>query len=78
VIEVWKDSEWNEMSAVTAAGLKAVLASPWYLNRISFGADWVSYYNVEPLSFNGRCMLDLVNCLILTVDLLTSSFFFCV
>jgi hexosaminidase len=43
----------KELSAVTAAGLKAILASPWYLDYISYGADWSKYYTAEPLNFNG-------------------------
>jgi hexosaminidase len=53
VIEVWKGGEMKELSAVTAAGLKAILASPWYLDYISYGADWSKYYTAEPLNFNG-------------------------
>ena len=44
----------QELSLVTAAGLNAVLASPWYLTHITYGADWVGYYRVEPLTFNGK------------------------
>lgn len=53
VIEVWKGGEQKEMAAVTAAGLRAILSSPWYLDYISYGADWRNYYKVEPLNFNG-------------------------
>lgn len=53
VIEVWKDKELEELEAVTAAGLKAILSSPWYLSRISLGPDWHGYYAVEPLNFTG-------------------------
>lgn len=54
VIEVWiKGGYQNELSNVTAAGLKAIITAPWYLNRISYGADWVGYYNTEPLNFTG-------------------------
>jgi len=63
VIEVWKSGEWHELSAVTAAGLKAVLASPWYLSQIAYGANWVKYYHVEPLSFNGRRARDFIHLL---------------
>lgn len=53
VIEVWKGKELEELEAVTAAGLKAILSSPWYLNRITLGPDWHNYYAVEPQNFNG-------------------------
>jgi len=41
------------MAAVTKAGFRAILSAPWYLNYISYGQDWITYYQVEPLSFNG-------------------------
>jgi len=53
VVEVWKGGYQNELSSVTAAGLKTIISSPWYLDYISYGADWKGYYNVEPLDFNG-------------------------
>jgi hexosaminidase len=56
VIEVWKGGEKDELAKVTAAGLKAILASPWYLDYISYGNDWVKYYNEEPLNFNGKLL----------------------
>jgi len=53
VIEVWKAGSQQELANVTASGLKAILASPWYLDYISYGADWTKYYQAEPLNFNG-------------------------
>ncbi|XP_075447762.1 beta-hexosaminidase subunit beta isoform X2 [Ascaphus truei] len=54
VIEVWKESHYQEeMAAVTAAGFQALLSSPWYLNRISYGQDWIQIYRVEPSNFTG-------------------------
>ena len=53
VIEVWKEDEQNELSRVTAAGMKAILASPWYLGYSLYGSDWHRHYNQEPLNFNG-------------------------
>lgn len=43
----------NEMANVTRAGYRALLSAPWYLNRISYGQDWIGAYKVEPLSFAG-------------------------
>jgi len=53
VVEVWKGGYQAELKKVTSAGLKTILAAPWYLDYISYGADWRKYYSVEPLNFNG-------------------------
>jgi len=53
VVEVWKGGQWeNEMKKITAKGYRAILSAPWYLNYISYGADWVKYYKVDPLGFS--------------------------
>ncbi|XP_015727865.1 beta-hexosaminidase subunit alpha [Coturnix japonica] len=55
IIHVWKNKEpyAEEMANVTKAGYRALLSSPWYLNRISYGQDWMAAYQVEPLNFKG-------------------------
>uniref|UniRef100_A0A8C3E943 Beta-hexosaminidase n=1 Tax=Corvus moneduloides TaxID=1196302 RepID=A0A8C3E943_CORMO len=56
IIHVWKENSMqyvNEMANVTRAGYRALLSAPWYLNRISYGQDWIAAYKVEPLSFAG-------------------------
>ena len=41
IVEVWKDYvhiHYNDtLAAVTKAGYRAILAAPWYLNRITYG-----------------------------------------
>lgn len=43
----------KEMANVTRTGYHALLSAPWYLNRISYGQDWIEAYKVEPLDFEG-------------------------
>ncbi|XP_026777643.3 beta-hexosaminidase subunit beta isoform X1 [Pangasianodon hypophthalmus] len=54
-IHVWKEKPdyKNEMAQITAAGFHALLSTPWYLNRISYGQDWQGIYKADPQSFNG-------------------------
>ncbi|KFP70941.1 Beta-hexosaminidase subunit alpha, partial [Acanthisitta chloris] len=55
IIHVWKEavSYMDEMANATKAGYRALLSAPWYLNRISYGQDWMAAYQVEPLNFEG-------------------------
>lgn len=54
VIQVWKEETWQDvMTQVSTRGFKSVLSAPFYLNMISYGADWKKYYLVEPTDFNG-------------------------
>ncbi|XP_008506964.2 beta-hexosaminidase subunit beta isoform X1 [Equus przewalskii] len=54
VVQVWKYGDYaKEQSRVTAEGFPVLLSAPWYLDYISYGQDWVKYYNVEPLDFDG-------------------------
>ncbi|KAL1444350.1 hypothetical protein MTO96_029912, partial [Rhipicephalus appendiculatus] len=53
VVHVWKNPFQWDMSAVTAAGFKALMSSCWYLNVISYGVDWTKYYACDPQDFEG-------------------------
>ena len=41
------------ISQVTRAGYQAVISSPFYLNYISYGIDWLKYYKVDITNFSG-------------------------
>jgi hexosaminidase len=56
IVGVWKGplANWqSEMQRVTAQGFQAVLYAPWYLNYISYGQDWIGYYQTDPDDWQG-------------------------
>ncbi|KAK7877019.1 hypothetical protein WMY93_032276, partial [Mugilogobius chulae] len=58
VLHIWKGlppAYYAEMEQMTQAGMRVILAAPWYINHINYGQDWRTYYGVEPLNFNGVC-----------------------
>lgn len=62
IIHVWKENRLEyvkEMANVTRSGYRALLSAPWYLNRISYGQDWIEAYRVEPLNFEGVSLVSL-------------------
>ena len=59
VIDVWKGGNWQEeMANVAKAGFHSVLSAPFYLNYISYGEDWPTYYAIEPSNFTGGAAAD--------------------
>lgn len=57
IISVWKSGYQEELEKVTFLGYKALLHSPWYLDNIHYGPDWMTFYMVDPLDFNGRLLV---------------------
>lgn len=56
VIHVWKDDPRKypeEMAYATNLGYQVIISTPWYLNYISYGTDWMTYYKVDPQNFKG-------------------------
>ncbi|XP_072241321.1 beta-hexosaminidase subunit alpha [Leuresthes tenuis] len=54
VVEVWKQGCYLcEVRRVVKAGLRVILASPWYLDQPGPTHNWARYYNVWPLAFTG-------------------------
>lgn len=62
---MWKDKKndannpsvkrWEEYAqGVANLGYNFILSAPWYLNVISYGQDWRSYYEIEPTNFTGN------------------------
>ena len=59
VIDVWEGGNWQEeMANVAKAGFHSVLSAPFYLNYISYGEDWPTYYAIEPSNFTGGAAAD--------------------
>ena len=54
VVQVWKGPWPAEMTAVTKYGYRTLLSTCWYLDYISYGADWIDYYNCDPQNFTGK------------------------
>lgn len=55
VVEVWKQGCYLcEVRRVTKAGLRVILASPWYLDLPGPTHNWARYYTVWPLAFKGQ------------------------
>ncbi|XP_070687063.1 beta-hexosaminidase subunit alpha [Pempheris klunzingeri] len=54
VVEVWRGGCYLcEVRKVTKAGLRVILASPWYLDQPGPTHNWAPYYTVWPLAFKG-------------------------
>ncbi|XP_008275047.1 beta-hexosaminidase subunit alpha isoform X2 [Stegastes partitus] len=54
VVEVWREGCYLcEVRRVVKAGLRVILASPWYLDQPGPTHNWARYYTVWPLAFKG-------------------------
>nr|XP_023008256.2 beta-hexosaminidase subunit alpha isoform X2 [Maylandia zebra] len=57
VVEVWREGCYLcEVRRVVKAGLRVILASPWYLDQPGPTHNWARYYTVWPLAFKGQNM----------------------
>lgn len=55
MVEVWKGGCYLcDLRRVTKAGLRVILATPWYLDQPGPTHDWARYYTVWPLAFKGQ------------------------
>ncbi|CAN8018678.1 unnamed protein product [Ixodes persulcatus] len=53
LVQVWK-GDWKQMARRLARkGHKMVLSTFWYLDYISYAADWKKYYKADPRDFSG-------------------------
>ncbi|KAL0278259.1 UNVERIFIED_CONTAM: hypothetical protein PYX00_000125 [Menopon gallinae] len=57
IVHVWKHHSGpykEEMSRVTKMGYTTLLSSPWYLDHLKDGGDWIKFYNLDPYDFDGN------------------------
>lgn len=55
VVEVWREGCYLcEVRRVAKAGLRVILASPWYLDQPGPTHNWARYYTVWPHAFKGQ------------------------
>lgn len=57
VVHVWMVKYETELTAVTAAGYKALLSACWYLDYIDYGSDWKRLYQCDPHEFRGTAKM---------------------
>ncbi|XP_065318162.1 beta-hexosaminidase subunit alpha-like isoform X1 [Gordionus sp. m RMFG-2023] len=48
IVQIWRSGWTSKLKAILKAKLYAILSSPWYLNYVSYGRDWQTYYLVDP------------------------------
>uniref|UniRef100_T1IUC0 beta-N-acetylhexosaminidase n=1 Tax=Strigamia maritima TaxID=126957 RepID=T1IUC0_STRMM len=53
VVQVWKEPFAEELANITNKGYRALLSACWYLNYITYGSDWETFYLCDPHDFNG-------------------------
>ncbi|XP_055968458.1 beta-hexosaminidase subunit beta-like [Sorex fumeus] len=54
VVQIWRRELYSTyQTMITDAGFQVILSGPWDLDHISYGEDWIKYYEVEPLDFSG-------------------------
>ncbi|KAL7672241.1 hypothetical protein ACOME3_007134 [Neoechinorhynchus agilis] len=51
VFQIWRSS--INYKQLLSSGYRIIISFPWYLDLISYGEDWIKYYQFEPLDFDG-------------------------
>ncbi|CAN7989398.1 unnamed protein product, partial [Ixodes hexagonus] len=54
IVQVWKGNNWRSVAPLVARkGHKMLMSAFWYLDYISYAADWKKYYEADPRGFEG-------------------------
>lgn len=62
-MNVWKGGWEEELAKITGANLHAIMSTCWYLNYISYGADWTKASSFSFLFFMFRIIIYCFLCL---------------
>lgn len=50
---MWTGNWSEKLSRATQAGFPVLLSACWYLDHVAGGADWIKFYDCDPLDFHG-------------------------
>ncbi|XP_074595838.1 beta-hexosaminidase subunit beta-like isoform X2 [Brevipalpus obovatus] len=59
IVQVWKSSDekrnWqDDVRSIARKRHQVIVSSCWYLNKISYGPDWIEYYKCDPRSLDEK------------------------